>query len=271
MMRYIKQLENKDLSLNTSMISLGSCTMKLNAATQMMPLSWIHWSKIHPFAPVDQTQGYQQVLDELSQYLCEITGFDACSLQPNSGAQGEYAGLLAIRNFHLANGDKQRTVILIPISAHGTNPASAVMAAMEVVVVKSDEEGKIDVADLKAKAEQYKDKLSCLMVTYPSTHGVLRLEVLMDGEIIRQVVPHIGYLHRCFEKHGENLPYNQVIPFVDRLDYVASMNSEHAYAMGVERMLGIEQQIPKRVEYIRVLVAELNRRIRVQCDAARRQ
>ena len=186
MMRYIKQLENKDLSLNTSMISLGSCTMKLNAATQMMPLSWIHWSKIHPFAPIDQTQGYQQVLDELSQYLCEITGFDACSLQPNSGAQGEYAGLLAIRNFHLANGDTQRNVILIPISAHGTNPASAVMVGMKVVVVKALENGYIDVADFKAKAEQYSKQLAGVMITYPSTYGIFEESVKEICAIVHQ-------------------------------------------------------------------------------------
>ncbi|HAK11315.1 MAG TPA: glycine dehydrogenase (aminomethyl-transferring), partial [Chitinophagaceae bacterium] len=172
MMRYIKQLENKDLSLNTSMITLGSCTMKLNAATEMMPLSWAHWSKIHPFAPADQVAGYYQIARELSEYLCEITGFDACSLQPNSGAQGEYAGLLTIMAYHKANGDTHRNVVLIPISAHGTNPASAVMAGMKVVVVKCDDHGNIDVADLKEKAAANKDVLAGLMVTYPSTHGV---------------------------------------------------------------------------------------------------
>ena len=172
MMRYLKYLENKDLSLNTSMISLGSCTMKLNAATEMIPLSWPAFSSIHPFVPASQTKGYQQVIDELSDYLCAITGFDACSLQPNSGAQGEYAGLMTIKNYHAANGDKQRDIVLIPISAHGTNPASAVMAGLKVVVVKSDEHGHIDVADLKEKASQYKETLACLMVTYPSTHGV---------------------------------------------------------------------------------------------------
>ncbi len=177
MMRYIKQLENKDLSLNTSMISLGSCTMKLNAATQMMPLSWAHWSKLHPFAPADQTQGYQQIIKELSDYLCEITGFDACSLQPNSGAQGEYAGLLAIRNYHHANGDTHRNIILIPISAHGTNPASAVMAGMKVVVVKALENGYIDVADFKAKAEQHSANLAGVMITYPSTYGIFEESV----------------------------------------------------------------------------------------------
>jgi glycine dehydrogenase len=177
MMRYIKTLENKDLSLNTSMISLGSCTMKLNAATQMMPLSWANFANIHPFAPVNQTLGYQQMLDELSAYLCEVTGFDACSLQPNSGAQGEYAGLLAIRNYHLANNNAHRNIVLIPISAHGTNPASAVMAGMKVVVVKALENGYIDMADFKLKAEQYKDTLGAAMVTYPSTYGVFEEEI----------------------------------------------------------------------------------------------
>lgn len=186
MMRYIKSLENKDLSLNTSMITLGSCTMKLNAATEMMPLSWTHWSKIHPFAPADQTAGYGQIIKELSEYLCEITGFDACSLQPNSGAQGEYAGLLAIRNYHLANGDAHRDIILIPISAHGTNPASAVMAGMKVVVVKALENGYIDVADFKAKAEQYSANLAGTMITYPSTYGIFEESVKEICEIVHQ-------------------------------------------------------------------------------------
>jgi len=172
MMRYIKSLENKDLSLNTSMITLGSCTMKLNAATEMIPVSWPEFSSIHPFAPASQTKGYLQIIEELSQYLCAITGFDACSLQPNSGANGEFAGLLTIMGFHKANGNAHRNVVLIPISAHGTNPASAVMAGMKVVVVKSNEDGTIDISDLKAKAEQYKDRLGALMVTYPSTFGV---------------------------------------------------------------------------------------------------
>jgi len=172
MMRYIKQLENKDLSLNTSMISLGSCTMKLNAATEMMPLSWPNFSQIHPFVPAAQAKGYAQMVQELSDYLCAVTGFDACSLQPNSGAQGEYAGLLTIRNYHLANGNPQRNVVLIPISAHGTNPASAVMTGMKVVVVKALDNGYIDMDDFKAKAEQYSDVLAGTMVTYPSTYGV---------------------------------------------------------------------------------------------------
>ncbi|HLP35928.1 aminomethyl-transferring glycine dehydrogenase [Lacibacter sp.] len=186
MMRYIKQLENKDLSLNTSMISLGSCTMKLNAATEMMPLSWAHWSKIHPFAPADQTKGYQQIIDELAHYLNVITGFDACSMQPNSGAQGEYAGLLSIRNYHLANGDAHRKIMLIPISAHGTNPASAVMAGMKVVVVKALENGYIDLADFKAKAEQYGADLAGTMITYPSTYGIFEETVKEICEIVHQ-------------------------------------------------------------------------------------
>ena len=172
MMRYIKRLENKDLSLVHSMIALGSCTMKLNAASELIPVSWENFANIHPFVPVDQTKGYQQIFEELSRWLCECTGFTACSLQPNSGAQGEYAGLMTIRAYHLDRGDHHRTINLIPSSAHGTNPASAIMAGMEVVVVKCDEKGNIDIDDLKTKAETHKDKLSALMVTYPSTHGV---------------------------------------------------------------------------------------------------
>ena len=171
-MRYLKSLENKDLSLNTSMISLGSCTMKLNAASELIPVSWPEFSRIHPFAPADQWKGYQRIIRELEEWLSTITGFVATSLQPNSGAQGEYAGLLAIRSYHAAQKQSHRKVMLIPISAHGTNPASAVMAGMKVVVVKSDADGHIDIADLKAKAEQYKSQLAGLMVTYPSTHGV---------------------------------------------------------------------------------------------------
>ena len=186
MMRYIKMLENKDLSLNTSMISLGSCTMKLNAASEMIPLSWTHWSKMHPFAPKNQAAGYSFIVRELSKYLCQITAFDACSLQPNSGAQGEYAGLLTIRAYHESRGESHRDVMLIPISAHGTNPASAVMAGMQVVVVKALENGYIDVADLKAKAEQYADKLAGIMITYPSTYGVYEETVKDITEIVHQ-------------------------------------------------------------------------------------
>ena len=186
MMRYIRLLENKDLSLVTSMISLGSCTMKLNAATEMIPVSWPEFANIHPFVPQEQSRGYQQIVASLSEYLCAITGFAACSLQPNSGAQGEFAGLLTIRRYHEANGDGKRNVVLIPISAHGTNPASAVLAGLKVVVVKSDAEGHIDVEDLKAKAEQYRDTLSALMVTYPSTHGVFEESIIQICRIIHE-------------------------------------------------------------------------------------
>jgi glycine dehydrogenase len=170
--RYIKRLENKDFSLMHGMIPLGSCTMKLNAASTLLPLSWPEWANIHPFVPVEQTKGYQHLFTELEHILAKVTGFTAVSLQPNSGAQGEYAGLLVIRAYHQARGEGHRNIALIPSSAHGTNPASAVMAGMKVVVVKADEKGYVDVADLRAKAEQHKDALSCLMVTYPSTHGV---------------------------------------------------------------------------------------------------
>lgn len=186
MMRYIKILENKDLSLNTSMISLGSCTMKLNAATEMIPLSWSHWSKIHPFAPANQTEGYRYLIDEFSKYLCKITALDSCSLQPNSGAQGEYSGLLTIRAFHKSNGEEHRNVMLIPISAHGTNPASAVMAGMKVVVVKALENGYIDVEDLKAKASQYANELAGIMITYPSTYGIYEETVKEIIDIVHQ-------------------------------------------------------------------------------------
>ncbi len=172
MMRYIKSLENKDLSLNTSMISLGSCTMKLNAASELLPISWPEFSSIHPFAPASQTKGYQYMISKLEDYLSKITGFTACSLQPNSGAQGEYTGLLTIRAYHAHRNESHRDIVLIPISAHGTNPASAIMAGMKVVVVKSDDKGYIDVADLKLKAEEHKDTLAAFMVTYPSTFGV---------------------------------------------------------------------------------------------------
>ena len=172
LLRYMKNLENKDLSLTTSMIPLGSCTMKLNATAEMAGLSWDEFANMHPFAPLDQAKGYLEIIDELEKDLNQVTGFPAVSLQPNSGAQGEYAGLMVIRQYHLKRGDTHRNVCLIPSSAHGTNPASAVMAGMKVVVVSSDANGNIDVEDLKKKAEQNKDNLAALMVTYPSTHGI---------------------------------------------------------------------------------------------------
>jgi glycine dehydrogenase len=186
MMRYIKSLERKDLSLNHSMISLGSCTMKLNAATEMLPLSWPNWTNIHPFAPIDQTDGYQELFKGLENDLNEITGFAATSLQPNSGAQGEYAGLMVIRAFHDANDEAHRNICLIPSSAHGTNPASAVMAGMKVVVTKATPEGNIDVDDLREKAILHQDNLAALMVTYPSTHGVFESAIHEITEIIHQ-------------------------------------------------------------------------------------
>ena len=186
MMRYIKSLENKDLSLTHSMISLGSCTMKLNAAAELFPVSWAEFANIHPFAPIAQVAGYQEIISDLEKYLCEITGFTACSLQPNSGAQGEYTGLLTIRAYHEARGEAHRNIALIPSSAHGTNPASAVMAGMKVVVVKCDEHGNIDVEDLKAKAEQHSDNLAALMVTYPSTHGVFEAAIVEICDTIHE-------------------------------------------------------------------------------------
>lgn len=172
MLRYIHRLQAKDLSLVHSMIPLGSCTMKLNATTEMMPVTWPKFSQIHPFAPLDQAKGYVGLIKELEGWLCEITGFAAMSLQPNAGSQGEYAGLLVIRKYHQSRGDEHRNICLIPSSAHGTNPASAVMAGFKVIVTACDNEGNVDIADLKAKAELHKNNLGALMVTYPSTHGV---------------------------------------------------------------------------------------------------
>ena len=186
LMRYIKSLENKDLSLTQSMISLGSCTMKLNAASEMIPLSWSEWNSIHPFVPIDQAQGYHQVINKLENYLSEITGFSATSLQPNSGAQGEYSGLMVIKSYLNKIGEKHRNICLIPSSAHGTNPASAIMAGLKVVVIGTDERGNIDIDDLKLKIEEYKDNLAALMITYPSTHGVFESEIQLINELIHQ-------------------------------------------------------------------------------------
>ena len=186
LMRYIKSLENKDLSLTQSMISLGSCTMKLNAASEMIPLSWSEWNSIHPFVPIDQAQGYHQVINKLENYLSEITGFSATSLQPNSGAQGEYSGLMVIKSYLNKMGEEHRNICLIPSSAHGTNPASAIMAGLKVVVIGTDERGNIDINDLKLKIEEHKDNLAALMITYPSTHGVFESEIQLINELIHQ-------------------------------------------------------------------------------------
>lgn len=186
MMRYIKRLENKDLSLTHSMISLGSCTMKLNAASELYPITWPEFANIHPFAPEDQMEGFREVFKNLEHDLCEITGFSAVSFQPNSGAQGEYTGLLVIQAYHKSKGDKHRNIALIPSSAHGTNPASAALAGMNIIIVKCDEHGNIDVNDLREKAIKHKDNLSCFMVTYPSTHGVYEESIIEITNIIHE-------------------------------------------------------------------------------------
>lgn len=186
MMRYIKSLENKDVSLTHSMIPLGSCTMKLNAAVEMFGITLPEFANMHPFVPEDQTEGYMEMISGLEKYLCEITGFAAVSLQPNSGAQGEYSGLMTIRQYHISRGDAQRNVVIIPSSAHGTNPASAVMAGMHVVVSACDESGNVDLNDLRQKAEENKDKLAALMITYPSTHGVFEEEIIEICDIIHK-------------------------------------------------------------------------------------
>ncbi|MBP6019877.1 MAG: aminomethyl-transferring glycine dehydrogenase [Burkholderiaceae bacterium] len=186
MLRYLRALADKDLALDRTMIPLGSCTMKLNATAEMIPVTWPEFGNVHPFAPASQSQGYQELIDRLSKALCEITGYDSISLQPNSGAQGEYAGLLAIRAYHQANGQDQRNVCLIPASAHGTNPASAQLAGMDVVVVASDDHGNVDVNDLKVKIASVGDRLSALMITYPSTHGVFEIAVTEICELVHQ-------------------------------------------------------------------------------------
>lgn len=186
LMRYIKKLERKDLSLNHSMIALGSCTMKLNAAAEMLPLSMPNWNNIHPFAPAEQVEGYTTILKKLEQQLNIVTGFQGTSLQPNSGAQGEYAGLMAIRAYHIARGEGHRNVCLIPSSAHGTNPASAAMAGMQIIVTKTTPEGNIDVEDLRARAIEHRDNLSALMVTYPSTHGVYESTIIEITQLIHE-------------------------------------------------------------------------------------
>ncbi len=186
MMRYIKRLENKDLSLTHSMISLGSCTMKLNAASELMPITWPEFANIHPFVPVEQAAGYHEIIDSLDQSLSEITGFAKMSFQPNSGAQGEYAGLLVIQAYHQSRGEAQRNVALIPTSAHGTNPASAAMCGLKIVLVKCDKKGNIDVEDLREKALAHKNDLACLMVTYPSTHGVYEESIIEITSIIHE-------------------------------------------------------------------------------------
>jgi len=192
MLRYLKRLENKDLSLAHAMISLGSCTMKLNATTEMIPVTWPEFSDIHPFAPAEQTAGYRQLFEELEQMLIACTGYDAVSLQPNAGSQGEYAGLLAIKAYHESRGDTGRDVCLIPSSAHGTNPASAAMAGMKIIVVKCDDQGNVDLDDLKAKAAEHAERLSALMITYPSTHGVFEEDI---REICQVVHDHGGQVY----------------------------------------------------------------------------
>ena len=186
MMRYIKRLENRDLSLNTSMIPLGSCTMKLNPATSMIPVSWPEFSQLHPFIPVAQAEGYHDLIDDMGKMICEITGLQAASLQPNSGAQGEYAGLLVIRAYYRDKGEEQRDIVLIPSSAHGTNPASASLSGMRIVIVKCDEGGNVDVANLREKAVQHKNELAAFMITYPSTHGVFEEGIVEMMDIIHE-------------------------------------------------------------------------------------
>ena len=280
MMRYIKNLEKKDIALNTSMISLGSCTMKLNAATEMIPTSWPEFANIHPFTPNDQTLGFQKIIQEIGDFLSILTGFDACSLQPNSGAQGEFAGLDTIMRYHRANGQAHRNIVLIPISAHGTNPASGVMAGMQVVVIKSDEKGQIDISDLKEKAELHKDNLGALMVTYPSTYGIFEEgikeicqiihenggQVYMDGANMNAQVGHTGpgfigadvchlNLHKTFAiPHGGGGPgvgpiccKSHLKPYLPGHIYLGTSNAVSAAPFGSANILLISYA------YIRLL------------------
>jgi glycine dehydrogenase len=186
MVRYLKRLEQKDMSLVHSMIALGSCTMKLNSTTEMIPITWPELANMHPFAPKEQTEGYQEMFRALTQQLVEITGFDGMSLQPNSGASGEYAGLMAIRAYHQSRGDHHRDVCIIPVSAHGTNPASAAMCSMKIVVVGTDAQGNINIPELTAAVEKHSANLAALMVTYPSTHGVYEDGIKGVCELIHQ-------------------------------------------------------------------------------------
>jgi glycine dehydrogenase len=186
LLRYMRYLEDKDIALNRAMIPLGSCTMKLNATTEMLAVTWPEFARLHPFAPADQTRGYQILLAELERMLLECTGYDALSMQPNAGSQGEYAGLLAIRRYHESRSDHQRNICLIPSSAHGTNPASAALAGMKVVIVECDEQGNVDMADLKAKVERHTEDLACIMVTYPSTHGVFEESIIELCDVVHQ-------------------------------------------------------------------------------------
>ena len=186
MLRYLRRLQGKDIALDRSMIPLGSCTMKLNATTEMIPVTWPEFGGIHPYAPADQTKGYKVLINGLEEMLCRITGFHAFSLQPNAGSQGELAGLLAIRAYHESNGEAERNICLIPNSAHGTNPASAILAGMHAVVIGCDSEGNVDLLDLESKALEYRDNLAALMVTYPSTHGVFEAGITDICEIIHQ-------------------------------------------------------------------------------------
>src|SRR5690606_10379365 len=192
MLRYMRRLESRDLSLAHSMIPLGSCTMKLNATSEMIPITWPSLSRLHPFVPADQAEGYREIFRQLEGMLCEITGFSACSPQPNAGSQGEFAGLLAIRAYHHARGEAHRNVCLIPASAHGTNPASAALAGLNAVVVRCDAQGNVDVADLEEKAKAHADNLAALMVTYPSTHGVFEVAI---KDICRIVHTHGGQVY----------------------------------------------------------------------------